>query len=232
MKKQQITLAFSFFFLSTLLFTNETYTGNNLNEAMIVRAPVWVFLEPQPGTMTKEERGKILPPRKALIDITKMLMSGMIYGWKFSYTPFDKKRKVTEEFELTPIHTINETEKRLHITELKPRYPYLYCWAEYHASDEIAQRRIHWLSCKYITAKGLGKGERKAELDGIYHAYRQALRSAVRGAMRKKLKNKPRCVIGELLIKNTPRLYMTNGEFNAELTVYLYVKEIIPYTVF
>ena len=35
-----------------------------------------------------------------------------------------------------------------------------------------------------------------------------------------------------MLIKDNPRLYVSGGKFTAELTVYLEIKEVIPYEVF
>lgn len=156
----------------------------------------------------------------------------MAYGWKFSYTPFDKRRKVAEEFELTPLQSIPSNASGLSVTELRPQYPYLYCWAEYRVTDAIALHRTEWIRINYVTAKGAGKSERKMEIDGVRQAYREAALAAVRGYLRKNIKNKPKAVNGEMLIKDNPRLYVSGGKFTAELTVYLYIKEVIPYEVF
>ena len=76
---------------------------------LVIRAPVWVFLEPQPGVMDNDIQGTRLPARQALIEVSKTIMEGMVYGWKISYTPFDKLRAVEEEFELEPLQSIRMT---------------------------------------------------------------------------------------------------------------------------
>ena len=226
-------LSFFFFLLCAASFLYaDSYSGSGTNDALIIRAPVWVFLESQPGVMDNDTQGTRLPPRKALAELSKTIMEGMVYGWKFSYTPFDKRRAVAEEFELEPLQSILSNDSRLSVTELRPQYPYLYCWAEYRVTDAVALHRTEWVRINYITGKGSGSAERKLEMEGIRQAYRNAALAAVRGYLRKNIKNKPKTVHGEMLIKDNPRLYVSGGKFTAELTVYLYIKEVIPYEVF
>lgn len=227
-----------FFCISVLLSTlgfflcADSYSGSQAQEAIIIRAPVWVFLEPQPGVMKDDSGGAKLPPRQALAELSAFVLEGMTYGWRFSYTPFDKKRKVAEEFMLTPVQTVTAEDSRLHLTELRPHYPYLYCWAEYRITDAMALRKQEWKRINYITSKGSGSGNRKNELDGVRQAYTEAALNAVRTYLRKNEKSKPKQIIGEMFVKENPRLYAAGGKFKAELTVYLFIKEIIPYTVF
>lgn len=223
---------FVFLLCTAVSFYADSYSGAGINDALVIRAPVWIFLEPQPGVMDDDVQGTQLPLRKALVELSKTVMEGMVYGWKFSYTPFDKRRRVAEEFELEPLQSILSNDSRLSVTELRPQYPYLYCWAEYRVTDAMALHRTEWIRINYITAKGSGSAARKLEIDGIRQAYREAALAAVRGYLRKNIKNKPKTVSGEMLIKDNPRLYVSGGKFTAELTVYLYVKEVIPYKVF
>lgn len=72
----------------------------------------------------------------------------------------------------------------------------------------------------------------KKKQKAFFLAYERAAQSAVQNYLRKKVKNKPKYVIGEMLIKDNPRLYASNGEINTVLTVYIYIKEIVPYTIF
>jgi len=226
-------LSFFFFLLCAASFLYaDSYSGSGTNDALIIRAPVWVFLESQPGVMDNDTQGTRLPPRKALAELSKTIMEGMVYGWKFSYTPFDKRRAVAEEFELEPLQSILSNDSRLSVTELRPQYPYLYCWAEYRVTDAVALHRTEWVRINYITGKGSGSAERKLEIEGIRQAYRNAALAAVRGYLRKNIKNKPKTVHGEMLIKDNSRLYVSGGKFTAELTVYLYIKEVIPYEIF
>jgi uncharacterized protein TP_0983 len=223
---------FSFLLCIASLLYADSYSGSEAREAFIIRAPVWVFLEPQPGVMDNDTQGTRLPPRQALLELSKTIMEGMVYGWKFSYTPFDKRRAVAEEFELEPLYSILPSDSRLSLTELRLQYPYLYCWAEYRVTDAIALHRTEWRRINYVTGKGSGSAERKLEIEGVRQAYREAALAAVRGYLRKNIKNKPKTVHGEMLIKDNPRLSVSGGKFTAELTIYLHIKEVVPYEIF
>lgn len=210
----------------------DSYSGADSTEARIIRAPVWVFLEPQPGVMDSSEQGPQLPIRQALTELSRTVLEGMTFGWRFTYTPFDKQRQVAEVFELVPIQPIDGSDTRLSLTELRAQYPYLYCWAEYRISDAMTRRWTEWQTIAALTAKGRGSADRKQELDGIRQAYREAAKSVVRGYLRKNLKNKPQRVTGEMLIRDNPRLYASGGKFTAELTVFLSIKEVVSYEAF
>lgn len=223
---------FAFLLRAASFLYADSYSGSETNEALVIRAPVWVFLESQPGVMDNDRQGTRLPPRQALIELSKTIMEGMVYGWKFSYIPFDRRREVAEEFELTPCQAIMPSDSRLSVTDLRSQYPYLYCWAEYRVTDAIALHSMEWLRINYVTAKGFGSAERKLEIDGVRQAYREAALAAVREYLRKTIKNKPKMVRGEMLIKDNPLLSVSGGKFTAQLTVYLYIREVIPYEVF
>lgn len=82
---------FGLLFCIGMFLYSDSYSGSSAEEAVIVRAPVWVFLEPQPGSFSQEKAAEFLPPREALSELSRYVLSGMTYGWKFSYAPYDKK---------------------------------------------------------------------------------------------------------------------------------------------
>lgn len=230
MKKTFFFFCFSFFL--TLSICADTYSGLSPETAVIVRSPVWVFLETVPGTFDDSPPQENLPPKAALNALSRYILSGMVYGWKFSYTPYDKKRNVQEFFELTPIFQIEKNDKNVFITDVTIKYPFCYCWAEYRMPESRAIRLEFWKSISHKTVKGRGAGERSDELNGVYTAYTEAAKNAVREYARKFIKNKPKEILGELLIKSNPRLYIESGLFKAELELYLHIEEIISYKFF
>ena len=80
--------------------------------------------------------------------------------------------------------------------------------------------------------KGVGEGLRKNETEGVKTAYINAIKKAIKEHVRKSEKNKPKEIIGEVLIKNSPRLFCSSGLFKAEVELYINIKEIVPYTAF
>lgn len=227
LKKRNFLVALIFFMP---LFLSNTHYGD-VQGTRITRIPVWVFLETVPGASAEKARAA-LPPRKAITELSAFLLSGLVFGWEFSYTPYDKTRQVDEYFEINPKYKIDTKEEALKITALVPEYPYLYCYAEYTSSETLAKRQFAWQSISYKTVQGTGTGERSDEISGVYTAYINATKDAVRRYARSLTKNKPREVCGQLLIRDNPRLFMKSGLFYANLEMYIYIEKIVPYTVF
>ena len=221
-----------FFLFFTVNIWAEYYSGNTKQDSRIIRVPVWAFLEGQPGTMEGEEASPFLPPKEALQEVSNFLLTGMSYGWEFSYTPSDTRRGVKEVFEIKALKELRIKKEKITIKEVRVKYPYVYCWAEYSlSSDEVALHQS-WQSLKYKTVKGIGEGLRKNETEGVKTAYTNAIKKAIREYARKIEKNKPKEIIGEILIKSSPRLFCASGLFNAEIELYVNIKEVVPYTAF
>lgn len=229
-KRQYLFVLFFLFFVMNV--EAEYYSGNTEEDAMIMRVPVWAFLEGQPGTMEKDDSSPFIPPKKALQEVSSLLLTGMSYGWEFSYTPSDVRRGVKEVFEMKAIDKLKIPKEEIKIQEVRIKYPYIYCWAEYNLSNEEALRQKTWQNLKYKTIKGRGEGFRKNETEGVKTAYTNAIKNAITNYAKKKEKNKPKEIIGEILIKSTPRLFCASGLFKAELELYVNIKEIVPYTAF
>ena len=116
----------AFLFLILVFFTFSSIISESAREK---RAPVWVFLETVPGSLTAEEQKTKLPPIQELDNVARFVMGGMIYGWKFTYTPSDLTRKVNEYFELSPIKEIDKNDPRFAISGITAEYPRLSCTA-------------------------------------------------------------------------------------------------------
>ncbi len=203
--KKNLILFVLFFVLSFAVFAN-SYTGSSDEDAFILRAPVWVFIEPEPGYFTEEKRAEFLPPKKAVFELSRFVLSGMAYGWKFSYMPYDKKRGVKEVFELIPIKKIPKNNPAVRVRAVDVKYPYCYCWVEYRLPTAYQARYDFWKKSYYKVIKGRGKGERSDELAGV--------------------------IRGEILIKESPRLFVASGYFKAELELYLNLIEVVPYKIY
>jgi len=230
MKMKNVFLCFFFPFL-ILPLTAEYYSGNTEDEARIMRAPIWVFVEGQPGLMSEGEGNTFIPPREALQELAKFLLGGMSYGWKFSYTPRDKSRGVEEVFELEAVREMS-IQSELKYKEVRVKYPYVSSWVEYPLSSDDVARHSSWNSLKFKTIKGSGEGARKDELEGVKNAYTDAIKRAIIGHAKKSIKNRPKEIVGEVLLKHSPRLFCTSGFFKAEVELYINIREIIPYSVF
>lgn len=233
MKKASLTgKRFAFLLIIVLAFILSLAIPLPLNaqNSVFVRAPVWVYLEDIPGfTETQAQKP---PPKEELEGIARWLMGGMIYGWKYSYSPPDALRNVKEFFSLDPLAEIPESDPRFSLTDLRAEYPRLTSWAQYETGDVADRWRRYWSSTLIDMAKGRGSAEITDGSAGIKAAYANALMQAVRERARITEKNKPKEVTGDILIRDTPRLFADQGRFVAELEVYISLGEIIPWKTF
>jgi hypothetical protein len=197
-----------------------------------IKAPIWVYTEPVPGKLPEESKSTQKPPEEALDDLARFVLSGMVYGWNFSYSPGDITRNVEEYFSFEPIRTVEKTDPRFSVTELAEEYPRIRCWAQFELDDETARRRTYWDSTLFRNARGRGQGDRSAEMEGVRQAYANALRTAIREHVRKQEKNKPKEIHGEAILRESPTLAVSAGLFVADVKITVNIREIIPYTAF
>ncbi len=200
--------------------------------AQVIRAPVWVYLETVPGKMSSEEQQAKLPPIQELDEIGRFVLGGMIYGWKFSYTPSDVLRRVDEFFSMEPVQEINRGDPRFYLSSIKPQYPHLSCWAEFTLDESQSLWTSRWDSVLFKPSNGRGKADRTLEMQGIKKAYSQAVLLAVREQARKLVKNKPKEINGEVLLRDNPRLFVDEGYFVADIKVLINIVELVPYRTF
>lgn len=218
----------TFFFLIYFSFFLLSFYG----QPSSLSAPVWVYLETVPGNLSLEEMKNKTPPIQELHDISRFIVSGMLYGWKFSYTPPDNTRAVTEYFELSPIESIAIDDTSFTLSNISPEYPILVCWARYTLNEAQKRRLMYWNSIVFKNGGGIGRGERTDESQGIKNAYTNAIMQSVREYARSIEKNKPKEIRGEVKLKESPRLFSDQGYFVATVRVRINILEIIPYKVF
>jgi hypothetical protein len=192
----------------------------------------WTELEP----LVRIEPGPYPIPvdvaEKTLLEQARVLMSGMVYGWTFSYTPGDKARRVQESFALAPVAQILWGNPRLRVIETEVSNMRLWGRISYALDDEEMRRRAAWDS--NVAAVSTGQGT--AALQHGAGARREALESAIRDAIRRSLDtrylNKPREITGEVVLWTDPSVVVRSGTYTTTATVKLLVRDLIPYRIF
>lgn len=188
-------------------------------------ATVWVYSEEVPGN-------EKYSPYEALENTALFILSGMVFGWRFEYTPPDKARNVSEYFLLEPVAEISPDNPSFSLSEIQDKGPRLYGRAEFIHDEATVQSFLYWSSIVFKTSGGRGYGDRKDETAGIIQAYTNAIKQAVREYARAIEKNKPKIITGEIKLKDEPRLFADQGQVIADVNILLNIKEIIPYSVF
>ena len=197
-----------------------------------IRIPLWAELDAYPELLQNSEIEAESYPIKKIREVAPFLISGMVYGWDFVYTPSDVARNVEEYFELT--------EKQLSDNELigiKYSSPWiqdnrLNCWCEYTRTPMQIQNYNLWASIQNPTIQGQGFGSISLGFDGIVEATKDAVKKAVREHYRGQIKNKPKEITGSVLIRKQPLLGIDAGKYTIKLDFFLECGTIRYYTVF
>jgi hypothetical protein len=194
---------------------------------------LWCELEPmmqetEDYPLTTEEA-----QRRALEEAREIL-SGMIYGYRFRYTPGDTVRKIEEEFTITPVAEILWGDPNMRVADAYVENSLLYVKVSYQLEDFQAARRRAWSSNSVESSTGIGSHSvfTVTSPEGKRQALREALKNAVREALRPVVFNKPREVTGEILIWNQPHTVIQSGAYTTQADVKLRVKEIRSYSLF
>jgi hypothetical protein len=156
----------------------------------------------------------------------------MIYGYRFSYTPYDRARAVEEHFELTPIAQIPWGDTRLEILDVEKRDNRIYGRVAYTLARHQDARRNAWASNTRPFTSGRGGESVLMGVPAKVLAFRQSIKEAIRAYARKRVFNKPREITGEVLLWEEPRVVIDSGDYVATVRIKLFIREMIPYSIF
>ena len=123
------------------------------NEQLVV--DVWCQLEP----MHQESDAYPLNPdeaRRRILEEARGILSAMLYGFQFVYTPADARRKTSEQFLLSPVAEIRWGDRRMRVAEAELREGRLCAKVLYDLQDFQSARRRAWQSNTIPTAAGSG----------------------------------------------------------------------------
>jgi hypothetical protein len=193
---------------------------------------LWCELEP----MISEE---VYPlpreeARRRILQEAQYILSAMIYGIEFSYTPYDKTRGIAEELVFRPIALVSWGDPQLQVVEAEQRQARLFAKLRYSLADFQEARRKAWASNTIPTS--MGDGEANLFLDSGVEGKKKALNEAVKNAIRNHLRpvefNKPREIVGEFMIWETPQTIIASGAYRTRVQIKLKIREIRAYSIF
>lgn len=223
------------FFILIILILSCSFCFSQISDTQkTLRIRLWAPIDENPASqIAPETEDSFGTSFRSLKATAPYLLSGMIYGWKFEYTPSDKTRNVEEYFSFTPIAEIPEDDEK--ITFSNPAFldTRVYCWLEYLRTDEMMISRQRWDSIQFPRVSGIGESSNLDSIDGIKEAVKEAAKNAIRTYAQKQTKNKPKEVTGTILLKDIdPNIKIIKGKYTAHLDFFLYVDKIIQYSQF
>ncbi len=165
-------------------------------------------------------------------EITPFFLSGMLSGWTFDYTPYDKARGVAEFFEFNEVAPFDWSMNSIEYKDPLPEENKLLVWA-YCDRTEIQQLSYRrWSSINLPKVRGRGSASVEKGFAGIQEATGNAIKNAVREYWRIYSKNKPKEITGRVLLIGVPRVYIYEGQYMTDLEFFLETDRIVKYTYF
>ena len=201
-----------------------------------IRFAVWAELDAYPGS--EEAKKDYGDPSEygfsveRIKEVAPFLIEGMLYGWEFSYRPYDKTRHVEEEMIIKPIVNPDFISKNINYSSPWIENNRFNCWVQYNKNDYEISEYDKWSSIHNPVIHGKGYGRTENGFMGIYDACKDSLKNAVRTYYRGVIKNKPKEINGKVLIKNTPLIGVDAGRYVINLDFFLECGKIIEYKVF
>ena len=194
---------------------------------------VWCELEPM-FQESDEYPLSTEQARRRILEEAQGILSDMIYGLQFTYTPGDERRKIPDQFVLTRLGEIRWGDPRLRVVQAELRENRLYAKVLYDLQDFQSARRKAWESNSRPKATGSGSFSLFSgpAPEGKRRSLEEALKEALRGYLRPIVFNKPREVRGELLVWQEPQVVIASGSYLTRVTIKLEVKEVRPYSLF
>lgn len=176
-----------------------------------------------------------LSQNQAVTEILKeaqYVFSGMIYGFSFSYTPSDAGRGIAGSFELKPVAQIKWGDPHLKVLNTRVEGDRFIARVMYSLVPFQEVWTKGWDSNVYPSATGRGESRYFLSYAQKLASYEDAVKEAIRNYLSQRIYNKPRRIVGQLVLRGGPYTIIDAGKYVTTLTVKLRIDKIEPYTVF
>ncbi|HVP18517.1 MAG TPA: hypothetical protein VMU36_05925 [Spirochaetia bacterium] len=211
-----------------------------IDNRLIVRP--WVELKPL-VRIDNDEHGNTLSAstpypipvakaERALLEDARVLLSGMVYGWSFDYTPANRARQVAETFTLTPTAQIPWGSPRLRVVETEAADEKLWARTSYSMDDAESARRASWESSAADLSQGEGKASAMKGPEAKMLSFQDAVRDAIRLDLRTRYLDAPRQIRGDVVLWEDPMAAVRSGMYRTVVKVKIVVRELVPYRIF
>lgn len=181
----------------------------------------YVSMEMEPVDMSKSTDEEFIE------DIIEVV-SGMIYGWSFSYVPSDNKRQIKEAFTTEPIARIKKGDPNMRFRDSWVKDNIKYQNLYYHLNDYQKKRLKSWKTTVNPTSSGSGVAF-LMDKDSKSLSLKDALKDSIKKEFQSRGEDKPRKIEGQILLSKAPRTFVNAGEFKTQVKVIIIYKEVKKY---
>jgi hypothetical protein len=170
-----------------------------------------------------------------LLREAQYVLSGMIFGWDFVYTPEYADRGVARYFELDPLGEIAWGDPRLVLRDLRDsrnRDSAIHGQIDFSLSATDLQRLRAWRAMDTERSGGMARAPLQEGYQAKISAMEEAIHQAIRDYLRGTTFNRPREVVGSVVLDRPPRMRTVSGSYEAQVRVLIRVDEVLEYRVF
>lgn len=175
------------------------------------------------------------PAEERLLREAQYVLSGMIYGWDFVYTPEYAARGVARYFELEPLGEIAWGDPRLVLRDLRDsrnRDSSIHGQIDFALSESDMQRLRAWRAMETERSGGMARSPLQEGYPAKIEAIEEAIHQAIRDYLRGTTFNRPREVVGSVVLDRPPRVRTVSGSYEAQVRVLILIDEVVEYQVF
>ncbi|HTX73515.1 MAG TPA: hypothetical protein VMC79_11865 [Rectinemataceae bacterium] len=179
-----------------------------------------------PWPVPRDERSR------RIMDEAAWVYSGMIWGFQFSYTPYDKLRGIPERFDLVSLGSLKTDDPRLTMGASREDSTGSIAFVRYSPIPEEEARVLSYGAEPWRSSQGIGRADYLLGSSGHRAAYEDGLRVAVRSLLQLLEPNKPRLVRGRVVFERVPTMGLIDGFYTSQVRVRVEVSEILRYEVY
>ncbi len=165
---------------------------------------------------------------------TREVLSGQIYGYTFSYTPSDAKRKVEGVWKLEKNDTIRNQDDKLFLISVSADEGKLFGVYRYNLDDYQIQYVKAWETVQILPSMGVGYAVIKNDMvQSKIISMEDAIRDAVRTRLRLHVNNKPKEVKGIVRLSILPVVLSSGGTtYTTKVMVDIKINTVKDYQLF
>ena len=205
--------------LILLLFPIYIFSNDSFIDGVFIH-PVSRYFD-----MDMEANNNEFKTEEDFVDDIIEIVSGMIYGWTFQYTPSDIKREISEEFILKPIAVIKKGDPGMNFRDNWVKDHIMYQNIVYRLADFQKKYIRSWSTA--LIPDSYGEGESSIhKIDGKSISLREAIKDSIKREFQSRGKDKPRSINGQILLKENPRLFINSGIYHTQVETFILYKNI------
>lgn len=166
------------------------------------------------------------------LEEARLVLSGMIYGFRVSYTPSDRSRSVEEELTVEPLAQIPPGDPSLRILKVRTTDNKYFVHMRYNLA-EFQQRRLQaWGSNTLKVAAGRGSAPLNQGYRAKFDSFDQAIKNALREYLRPRYRNRPSRIQAAVALQEPPYTVIDAGGFHSKVRIKIDIREVQPYSAY